>query len=165
MSMIHSQLALLRDVLGQGHRTHEHHLQNEASADFAKRIYETRRIRDHFFPDTLFADPAWDILLDLFIARRSHRKICVSSACVGACVPATTALRWLERLQQSGLIERMSNSGDGRSIFVRLTDEADDRMTALLDQISTRLLAGHDASKTGTYSAQSSISLSRPDRA
>ena len=46
------------------------------------------------FGEGLFADPAWDIMLDLFAARIEGKDITVSSAGIAACVPPTTALRW-----------------------------------------------------------------------
>ncbi len=65
----------------------------------AKEYYRKRRLRERMFgnPD-LFADPAWDILIDLFIASEEGRKISVSSACIASAVPTTTALRWIKIL-------------------------------------------------------------------
>jgi hypothetical protein len=57
--------------------------------------YDARRKRAEFVPSALLAEPAWDILLDLYIRQAQGKRTTVSSACVGAIVPATTALRWL----------------------------------------------------------------------
>lgn len=98
----------------------------------AKQLYRGRRARAAFFQASLFGEPGWDILLDLYIARAENRRISVSSACMGAAVPATTALRWLAKLQREGLIRRRARHGDDRRRLIEMTDEAFDRMTCLL---------------------------------
>ncbi len=76
------------------------------------------------FPGGLFADPAWDILLDLFVADADGRRISVSSACGSAGVPRTTALRWLTMLEEQGLIDRREDAEDARRCFVEITASA-----------------------------------------
>ena len=44
-----------------------------------------------------------------------------TSACIGANVPPTTALRWLRILEARGLVEREEDNRDGRRTFVRLS--------------------------------------------
>ncbi len=50
--------------------------------------------------------------------------ITVTSACIAADVPLSTALRWIGVLEQQGLVERSRNVSDHRSTLVRLTDSA-----------------------------------------
>jgi DNA-binding MarR family transcriptional regulator len=83
-----------------------------------------RRLRDQFFPADLFADPAWDILLDLMAARLEQVQVAVSSLCIAAAVPPTTALRWISKMTEEALLERVADATDGRRIFIRLTDSA-----------------------------------------
>lgn len=90
-------------------------------ADVARRIYGQRRRRARHLPDDLFGEPAWDILLDLFIAAEDGRRIPVTSACIAADVPATTGLRWLQVLENRGQIERRADPQDGRRTYVALT--------------------------------------------
>ena len=70
-----------------------------------RQIVRVRRARDRIFSSVLFADPAWDILLDLTLARLEGNSISVSSAAIAASVPTSTALRWLKHLMDAGLIE------------------------------------------------------------
>lgn len=93
-----------------------------AMLDRTAQDYVNRRQRRRYFPVELFAEPAWDLLLDLFQARLEEKMITVTSACIAADVPPTTALRWLGVLEQHGLVERSRNLSDQRSIWVRLTD-------------------------------------------
>lgn len=92
---------------------------------WARRIYRNRRARGGIFGDeTLFGEPAWDILLDLFIAAKELKRVPVTSACIGAAVPTTTALRWLSVLEERGLIVREADPNDARRVFVRLSADA-----------------------------------------
>ncbi|QIK79637.1 MarR family transcriptional regulator [Sphingomonas piscis] len=89
-----------------------------------RQILRERRMRAEHFPADLFADPAWDMLLDLFGARLGQRRVCVTAACAGASVPPTTALRWLVTLEQKGLVKRYPDPLDARRTFVELTEHA-----------------------------------------
>lgn len=90
-------------------------------ADLARRFYGQRRRRSRHLPAGLFGEPAWDILLDLFIAAEEGRRIPVTSACIAADVPATTGMRWLQVLENSELVERRADPADGRRTHVALT--------------------------------------------
>lgn len=88
----------------------------------ARQTYALRRKRAAIFgnPD-LFGEPAWDILLDLFIAQGEGKSVSVSSACIGSAAPATTGLRWLGVLADEGLVIRDNDPADLRRVLVRLT--------------------------------------------
>lgn len=86
-----------------------------------KSILSRRRARDQFFDGNLFADPAWDILLELYAAELGQRRVSVSSVCVSASVPATTALRWINHLESKDLVRRKPDPLDGRRVFLSLS--------------------------------------------
>jgi len=44
-----------------------------------RQMLRQRRMREHYFPADLFADPAWDMLLDLYAARLERQPVSVSS--------------------------------------------------------------------------------------
>lgn len=92
--------------------------------DFIRAMLRARRLRDEHFPADLFADPAWDILLDLMSARLERKQVTVSSLCVAAAVPPTTALRWIGLLTERGLLVRAVDSADRRRAFIGLSDGA-----------------------------------------
>lgn len=95
----------------------------------AQSEYRRRRNRTLFFEDeSLFGEPAWDILLDLFIAGLERKLLPVTSACIGAAVPTTTALRWLALLEERGQVIREPDPTDARRAHVRLSPEARARM-------------------------------------
>lgn len=96
----------------------------EVSVETVRGVIRARRLRARFFPEDLFADPAWDMLLDLLQAEISHLRVPVSSLCIAAAVPATTALRWLKAMVGQGLFVRRADPHDGRRVFVELAPEA-----------------------------------------
>ena len=83
-----------------------------------------RRARDGLFAAKLFADPAWDILLTLYCASHSRQHLSVTSVCVSAAVPATTALRWINQLLGLGMLHKKSHPTDGRVTWLDLSDQA-----------------------------------------
>ena len=89
-------------------------------------LIRARRMRAAFFPSELFADPAWDMLLDLFAAELESRRVSVSSLCIAAAVPGTTALRWIGSMVEAGLFERYADPRDRRRAFISLSTAARD---------------------------------------
>lgn len=74
----------------------------------ARSFHLARSRRAGFLRRELFAEPAWDILLDLFANTVQKRANTVDSTCLAAGVAASTALRWVGILVSEGLVERIS---------------------------------------------------------
>ncbi|SMP58072.1 hypothetical protein SAMN06296065_102412 [Novosphingobium panipatense] len=90
--------------------------------ELARQNYDDRRRRTKIFrSEELFGEPAWDILLDLFIAAKERRRVSVTSACIGSAVPSTTALRWITILEKQGLLVREADPADARRVYVKLS--------------------------------------------
>jgi DNA-binding MarR family transcriptional regulator len=113
--------------------------QPKSPAEVLKLLIEIRRMRFRHFAAPAFTDPGWDMLLDLMSARLTKRAVAVSSACASAGVPATTALRWVDQLAQSGFVRRLPDPGDRRRVLLELTDEGCRRMEVYLRAVG-RLL-------------------------
>jgi hypothetical protein len=113
----------------------------------ARKIIDERRTRDRILniPD-LFGEPAWDILLDLFVAYVNGRPVSTSSACLSSTAPPTTGLRYLKALEGKQLIERIRHQFDARVVYVRLTDKAVKQMTYLLSQYADQKMLQRIAS-------------------
>src|SRR3546814_12014147 len=60
----------------------------------------------------------------LMAAHLSGQRVSVSSLCIAAAVPATTALRWIRALTDHGLFLRQADPSDGRRVFIALSDKA-----------------------------------------
>lgn len=102
-----------------------------------RRIIRQRQLRARFFDGDLFADPAWDILLDLTAARAEHARVSVTSLCIASGVPPTTALRWISQMVETGLLERIEDEVDRRRAFITLTDKAAEAMARYFAEIGT----------------------------
>ncbi|MFM6950601.1 MAG: winged helix DNA-binding protein [Novosphingobium sp.] len=94
-----------------------------------RRIIRQRQLRARFFDGDLFADPAWDILLDLTASRAEHARVSVTSLCIASGVPPTTALRWIGQMTEAGLLQRVEDETDRRRAFITLSDQTADSMS------------------------------------
>ncbi|MGN6850651.1 MAG: winged helix DNA-binding protein [Sphingomicrobium sp.] len=91
-------------------------------------IIAARRAREAIIGDELFADPAWDILLELYAAALVQTKVATSDLCKASAVPATTALRWIDRLESAGLLQRQGDPLDARRTALELTRKGELKM-------------------------------------
>ncbi|MDE1916502.1 MAG: winged helix DNA-binding protein [Sphingomonadales bacterium] len=94
-----------------------------------RRIIRQRQMRARYFDGDLFADPAWDMLLDLTAASAEQARVSVTSLCIASGVPPTTALRWIGQMTDAGLLRRIEDENDRRRAFITLTDKAIDAMS------------------------------------
>jgi DNA-binding MarR family transcriptional regulator len=95
----------------------------DIAATTVRDVIRARRLRDRFLGEALFEDPAWDILLDLFAAHLERARVSVSSLCIAAAVPTTTALRWIGKMSDVGLLARVADPDDRRRAFIALSPD------------------------------------------
>lgn len=88
----------------------------------AQVITARRQKRRAFLPDGLLGEPAWDMLLDLFMQFAGGAKVSTTSLCHASGVPSTTALRYIQLLEEGALVKRSHSVFDKRVTFVELTD-------------------------------------------
>jgi DNA-binding MarR family transcriptional regulator len=111
--------------------------------ELVRSIIRLRRLREDYLGENLFADPAWDMLLELYAARLDGRQVSVSCLCIAAAVPATTALRWISTLEAREIALKRADPKDRRRVFVAITDTAAEKIQAVLaacDTVSTRTI-------------------------
>lgn len=106
-----------------------------------RKILRQRQLRSRFFEGELFADPAWDMLLDLTAARAEHKRVSVTSLCIASGVPPTTALRWITQMTNAGLFCRAEDATDRRRAFITLSDTATEAMARYFAEVGSDLLA------------------------
>ncbi len=97
----------------------------------AKWLYMFRRKRDDLFGPLTFGEPAWDMLLDLYHAEQQGKTVSITSACIAASVPSTTALRWINALVAQGYLHRQPDPADGRRAFLSLTIASREKLNNL----------------------------------
>jgi len=110
-----------------------------AEVNWLREVLRARRRRAEYFNARLFADPAWDMLLELYRAEIAQRKMSCTSLCVASGAPATTALRWITTLHEDGLVTRSNDPLDGRRVFVTLSDDGSQAMRAYLASLPQML--------------------------
>lgn len=106
---------------------------------FAQALYKTRRVRARHFDENIFGEPAWDMLLDLYVHNNSANRTSVKSLCLASHVPETTALRWIGLLVDAALVIRESDESDRRRVFLSLTPSGEAAIRRYLIEV-TKLL-------------------------
>ena len=105
------------------------------SLETVRQVIRARRLRARYFDEEMFADPAWDMLLDLLQAEIAQHRVPVSSLCIAAAVPATTALRWIKSMTDAGLFKRRADPHDGRRVFVELAPQPSDALRRYFKEV------------------------------
>jgi DNA-binding MarR family transcriptional regulator len=110
---------------------------HQTALEAAKMAYAHRLLRPkHLNDEEIFGEPAWDILLDLYVHQAQNEKVSVKSACIESGAPTTTALRWLNILEMKGLVNSLEDPDDSRRRLIRLTAEGYEAMTRYLNEIA-----------------------------
>lgn len=105
------------------------------SSYYIRKIIRERHARARFFDGDLFADPAWEILLELTASHIEKSKVSVTSLCMAAGVPPTSGLRWIGQMSDAGLLLRYEDEKDKRRAFITLSDKALSAMAQYFHEI------------------------------
>jgi DNA-binding MarR family transcriptional regulator len=95
----------------------------EALVKAARQRLSDRRRRTQHFSHAIFGEPAWEMLLILYI-EHDRRRLITTSLTGAAGVAPSTALRWLAYLESQGLVSRREHPTDARASFVDITETA-----------------------------------------
>lgn len=102
-------------------------------------LLRTWDLKNRYFDNKIFMDPAWTMLRDLMINQLLEKKVSVSSIYIVAGVSAATAARRLEELETAGLVERSEDPFDGRRQNVSLTPKATRQMQEYLAALDIQI--------------------------
>jgi DNA-binding MarR family transcriptional regulator len=105
-----------------------------AMVDRAQSTFLNRRRRVQLFGAPIFGEPAWDMLLTLYITEPTTRRQTLGRLVAFSGVSMTTALRWLDRLVADGLIQREDHPTDARTFFISLSEAGRDRLDAYFSE-------------------------------
>jgi len=97
-----------------------------------------RALRFDFFKRDLFPEPAWEMLLHLYAKELERQRVSASNLCLASGVPASTALRWINRLEREGLINRRRDPLDGRRRWIELSKTGAAAMNGYFEALSRR---------------------------
>lgn len=101
-----------------------------------RRLLVARRIRDTHLGDELFADPAWDLLLQAFAADLGQKRMSVSELCEALTVPHSVTRRWIKKLEEDGYFRRREAPDE----LVELTTEGSARLRRYFEIVGPTLL-------------------------
>lgn len=90
-------------------------------AQTAIRARNIAKRRARHIPPEFLGEPAWEMLLELFVQFAGQADISTKSLCLVSGLPDTTALRLIDKLEQAGLVERSQSAADKRVTLLRLT--------------------------------------------
>ncbi len=102
----------------------------------AERLIAERRARRAYFAPDLFHEPAWDMLLALFLANEEGRIMHVKALVASSDAPVTTSQRWIDHLHKLRLIDRVGDPDDRRRIEISLSDTGLTAIQRYLDAIA-----------------------------
>ena len=110
--------------------------QRKILCERATQIRFSRELRQRSFKQNMFGEPAWDILLALYVIDGNQRRLSIRELANLASQPLTTALRWLDYLEDQQLIVRRSNPFDQRVVFVELSAKGRGAMDEYLTHLN-----------------------------
>ena len=90
----------------------------------ARQILHRRRMREKEFKSVLFAEPAWEMLLELFVQETSGAAITLTQLVAQSRIPASTVLRWVRFLERDGMVVVRQHPTDHGSDFIELSSTA-----------------------------------------
>jgi DNA-binding MarR family transcriptional regulator len=83
-------------------------------------ILHARRTRSDFFAPKIFSDPAWDMLLVLFLAKVRGEGMPRDQLAKAASSPLSTSDRWIDVLERDGLLQLRRDPSDPETEMVEL---------------------------------------------
>ncbi|HEX7753458.1 MAG TPA: response regulator [Novosphingobium sp.] len=111
-------------------------------ADFIRELLKKEAKRREIGGGELFGDPAWEMLLDLLLAKVEGRQVSVSSACIASGAPMSTALRLVRRLVDEGVLRKLADETDRRRHFLAIGPQFEQPLIDyLIEQLRQRTAA------------------------
>ena len=113
-------------------RTNDNHLQKTSDANpfdppsrakliaKAKAVFAERNRRTEYLSRAMFGEPAWDMLLCLYILNGARVTFGKLVNMIGE--PMTTGVRWIDYLEKEHLVARRADPNDRRLVCIELLD-------------------------------------------
>ncbi|MDO6416148.1 hypothetical protein Q4F19_17310 [Sphingomonas sp. BIUV-7] len=110
-----------------------------ALASVATILIEEDRNRARLYEAGNISNPAWTMLLGLFVSGERGETTMVSTACIASGASLATAHRHLRRLESLGLVSVARDKNDRRRAYVSLTPGANGAIKGHLMHLQARL--------------------------
>jgi len=101
----------------------------------ARQARQLRATMGAFLPRDLLVDPAWDMMLDLFIAAGTGEHLYVKDVILMSGESAGSAMRRIDRLQEAGMLVRYTAPDDHRRVRIDLTLDGRFAMATMLEHL------------------------------
>lgn len=98
----------------------------------ARIVLHSRQLRADYFNRAMFGEPAWDVLLALYITDEAEGRQSIGRIAEWIRAPLTTVARWIDYLEKERLVRREAHPGDKRVIFIRLMEKGRELLDAYL---------------------------------
>lgn len=141
VQLSHEDEAVLRRLLERASSTQPPDSENGASLSYdgylkvARDTLEYRRRRYRYFPRGMLGEPAFDIMLCLYVAESEQRHVTHTMIAEMAQVPSSSAHRWIDFLVGKRFLERAKHPFDSRATVLMLTPEGRKSLECLFEDI------------------------------
>jgi hypothetical protein len=112
--------------------------------EYVDRMRRLRLKRNEIVGGQLFRDPAWDMLLDLFVAHERGEQVSMVALALASGVPQSTALRTLQRLEEKEMIVREGDPNDLRRSWVRASPDVLSGIATMAGLFAETVMASAD---------------------
>lgn len=99
----------------------------------ARQLYEERQRRALHFGSDMFGEPAWDMLLILYLEHEGERKSQARLVELSG-ASRSTGQRWVDHLVRRNLAKREDHPTDKRRNFISLSDKGRDLLELYLSE-------------------------------
>jgi len=108
------------------------------ATDILTRVIRARSRRSTLFSGELFADPAWDILLELSLARLEDRNLTLADLARRSPVHESIVFRWIGKLIRDGWIVPEPDGSEARDAVLDLSAKAATAMQKWINELEGR---------------------------
>ena len=116
--------------------------QRQILREHVRQIRAARELRQNWFDRNIFGEPAWEMLLALYLIDDEQRRLSTRQVAKLANLSLTTTLRWLDYLQEQDLVSRRPNPFDQRVVYTELSDKGRTAMDGYLAQNCSAVMFG-----------------------
>jgi len=109
-----------------------------AFAAKASLMLHERRRRASYFNPVMFAEAAWDVLLALYVADFHGSRLSVGRLIEWTGAPSTTALRWVDYLEERQYVTRRTAEVDKRIVYVDLLERGRETLNSYFREILSK---------------------------
>ena len=101
----------------------------------ASNLAKLDRRHRNTYPDAHQHQDGWRALLEIAASAEQGRRFAISELALAIDIPSTTALRRVEELVASGLVERQADRLDKRRVWIELTNRGQVAVDAWIEQL------------------------------